>query len=181
MLNIWDNDAFSFVSLTGALENLPVVPTMVGDLNLFTEVPITTTIESFEEKGGQIFLIPSQARGAANRVVATRPRKMRNFNVPHYPLEAAVLADDLTGVRMFGSEVDQETLDNLINEKLTICKQSHALTEEYSRVGAVQGIVYDADGTTEIYNFFDEFGVTEQTESFDFGTGINPKAAALSV
>lgn len=181
MLNIWENDAFSFVSLTGAFENLPVVPTMIGDLNLFTEVPISTTIASFEEKGGQIYLIPVQERGAANRVVATRPRKLRNFNVPHYPLEAAILADDLTGVRRFGSEIDQETLDNLINEKLTICKQSHNLTEEYARVGAIQGIVYDADGTSVIYNFFDEFGVVEQTVNFDFGAGVDPKAAALEV
>ena len=181
MLNIFDNDSFTLVSLTGALNTVPVVPGMIGELGLFTEVPIRTTIASFEEKGGTIRLIPMQERGAANRVLATPRRKMRNFNVPHYPLEFAVLADDVMGVRAFGTESEQVTIDSIINEKLTIARQSHELTEEYSRVGAIQGVVYDADGTSVIYDFFSEFGITEQTVSFNFGTGVNPKTAALEV
>jgi hypothetical protein len=44
------------------------------------------------------------------------------------------------------------------------------LTWEHHRLGAVQGILADADGTT-IFDYFSEFGVTQPTEvDFDFST-----------
>jgi hypothetical protein len=44
------------------------------------------------------------------------------------------------------------------------------VTKEYHRVGAVKGVILDADGTSEIYDLFDEFGITKETENVNFAT-----------
>ncbi len=52
------------------------------------------------------------------------------------------------------------------NEILNKGRRRFDLTLEYHRVNALKGILLDADGST-LYNFFDEFGVTQNTLDFE--------------
>lgn len=63
MMNIFDGDAFSMVSMTGTLQRLPYLPTFLGDLGLFEADYLTTADVSIEIANGRISLIPTTERG----------------------------------------------------------------------------------------------------------------------
>jgi len=168
MLDVFTSDAFSMVSLTEAIAKLPYVPSYLGKKGLFAQKGITTTTAVLDEKDGVVSLIPTAARGSRPNAAARSDRNARSFVIPHIPLNEAVMADDVQNIRAFGSETTMQTVAGLVNERLGDMKQSFEATWEYHRVGAISGVILDADGTTEIYDLFDEFGLTEHEVEFDF-------------
>lgn len=181
ILDVFNEDAFSMTSLTDAMQTLPHAPSRLGQLGLFSDKPVSTITVAIEEKDGQLSLLPTKARGTAGSVVGRNRRRVRQFGVPHIPHEGALLADDLQGVRAFGQETQTEVFSTILNEELTQMKQNHEVTHEWHRMGALKGIILDADGST-IYNLFDEFGVSETTVDFAFGTATTDvKARCLAV
>ena len=86
-------------------------------------------------------------------------RHMRRIDVPY--------ADEVQGVRAFGSETQTQTVLGLVNARLADHVQLKIdPTLEYQRVGAVKGIILNGDGST-LYNLFNEFQVT-QADEVDF-------------
>ena len=63
-LDIFNNDAFSLVSLTDSINDMPFVPGRVGQLGLFVERGVPTTSVMIEEKDGVLSLIEATLRGA---------------------------------------------------------------------------------------------------------------------
>lgn len=182
LLDIFDDDAFSLHSLTAAIDKLPYVPGRLGKMGIFKQAPITTTIAIVEERQGTLALVPAMARGQQGSMTNSSDRRtIRSFVVPHNPQFDAVYAAELEGKRAFGSEDQTEVFSQIVNDKLEVMKSNHELTFEYHRIGAIQGIVLDADGSTVLYNWFTQFGITEQTVAFDFNdTGDYDNAAPAS-
>ena len=80
----------------------------------------------------------------------------------------------------FGSETDVQTVMTLLREKMAGMRRDLDLTIEYQRMGALKGLVLDADGTTEIYDMFEVFGLTKTTHSMALGTaGTDVLAKAI--
>ena len=74
------------------------------------------------------------------------------------------MADELQGIRAFGEESQVEVVQTKVNERLRELSQlSLDPTLEYQRIGAVKGVILNGDGST-LYNLFDEFGVSQETE-----------------
>lgn len=181
MLDIFNSDAFNVVSLTTALNKAPFQPSRLGSMGLFKARGITTTTAVIEERFGELMLIPTQARGSMPNVMSDSERNARAFKVPHIPLNSAVWADDVQGVRAFGSETQIETVSQKLNDKLEAARQSFEVTHEWHRIGAIQGNILDADGISTIYNLFTEFGITESEVDFDFTDTDNPKLTAQAI
>jgi hypothetical protein len=182
MLDVFKTDAYGLVSLTKALDKLPYAPSLLGEMGLFTEKGITTTTVVIEERHGKLSLVQSAARGSMPRVQSTRPRKTRAFPVNYLPENDTVMADEVQGVRKFGSEDETEGVATVVNDKLTRLKQNMDATHEWHRVGAVMGVTYDADGTTQLFDWYDEFGLTQVNVDFDFSAGtLNVLNMASSV
>lgn len=170
MLDVFKKDAFQTVSLTTAINKMPYKPGRLGQLGLFIPKPITTLTALVEEKQGKLMLIPTAARGTMPNAFSGPGRKIRPFRVPHIPLNSSIAADDVQGVREFGSENTVESITKLVNDRLEEMRASFEVTHEWHRVGAIRGAVLDADGTSEIANFFTEFGITEDEVYYDFDT-----------
>mgnify|MGYP000923330247 CR=1 FL=1 len=171
MPDVFNSDMFSLVSLTDAINKLPYKPSRLGEMGLFQTQGVATTTIVIEELHGVLSLLPTVRRGGPATVNRPSKRSARSFLIPHIPLEDAVLADDVLNVRQFGSETQADTVAKVVNDKLQAMRQSHELTLEYHRIGAVKGIVLDADGATAIYNLFTEFGLTQTTQDFAFTVG----------
>lgn len=164
-LDVFNQDFFNVVSLTGALNRLPFVPGRLGRLGLFAPTPISTTTAVFEERYGRLALLQSKPRGSGDTQTGRRERrKVRAIPVPHIPLMDQILADDVQGVRAFGEESSTEVYTTVVNNRLQAMRQDHEVTAEYHRAGAIQGIVLDADGS-ELVNLFTVFGVAEPTQA----------------
>jgi hypothetical protein len=96
--------------------------------------------------------------------------------VPHFEINDAIMAEEVQGVRPFGQETGTESVMTKVAERLQMAGQSLEYTQEYSRIGAIKGIVTYADGT--VLNLFIEYGITPPTPvSFPFSA--NPPTGAV--
>ena len=163
-------DAFSLTSLTEAFIKVPHQPGRLGSLGLFRERGITTTNVMVEEKEGQLSLITTSPRGGVPETIGKAKRTARSFIVPHLERIGHINADEIQNVRAFGSETEAETIQSIVNSLLTDLRAMHEVTLEYHRMGALQGVILDADASTTIYNLFTEFGVAQNTGAIAFNT-----------
>jgi len=169
MLDIFKTDAFGIVRMTDAVNKQPFSPGRIGQMGLFQEQGIDTLDVAIEEKEGVLYLVPAKARGADPTQNTKEGRKLRVLRTVHLPVGDKLMADEVQGVRAFGSESVMETIAAKVNEKLGTMAQSMEATHEFHRIGAIKGAVLDADGTTELYDLFDEFDITPYaTVNFDF-------------
>lgn len=167
VLDVFNSDFFGVVSMTKALDLKPYVPKWLGSIGLFGQESITTRIAVVEERHGRISLVPSSAWGTNVTTEEPNLRKAIPFLVPHYAQTNGLLASDVQGVRAFGQENQVETVAGRALEKTSQLRANIEMTKEFQRYGAIQGIVYDADMSTVIYNYFTAFGVTPVTEVFE--------------
>lgn len=178
-LAIFSNNAFSVISLTDSINQVPFLPGRIGNLGLFLESGITTTTVMIEERAGSLNLIETTARGAPAVQNQHNKRKARSFVVPHIALEDTLLADEVQNVRAFGSESDLESIQQVVDFRLAEMARKHDATLEHLRVGAIKGQILDADGSSILYNLFDEFGVSQYSEiDFDLDNA-NPESGVV--
>jgi len=171
MLDIFNNDAFGAVQLTEAINERPFVPSFLRDMGLFNAYGVRTTSVALEQKGTSINLVSTTPRGAPPSERTRDQRTLRHLAVPHLAREATVYADQVQGVRSFGSENTLETVQGVVMEEVGLVGSEIDLTEENLMLGAIQGKLVDADGTTVISDFFTELGVSEPAAvNFALGT-----------
>lgn len=161
---------FSLETLTAAINDVPHLPTQLGDSGLFEYAGVSTLTVAIEKKGHTLGIVSTAPRGSSGSAMGRAERDLRDFRIPHLPLFDQVMADEVQGVRQFGTTDQPEPLEARINEVMAIGKGRLTYTLEYHRVGALKGIVYDKDGSV-LYNFFTEFGVEQQTHDFNLDSG----------
>jgi hypothetical protein len=145
----------------------------------WNEQGVPTTFIMLEEQSGVLTLVNPTPRGGPGVTIAKQKRVARNLNVPHYEVNDAVYAEEVQGVRAFGTESQVQTVYGMVNMRL----QQHVQlrldpTLEYQRIGAVKGTILNGDGST-LYNLFTEFGVSQESEvAFDL-TNASPASGAV--
>lgn len=162
-IDVFAGDGFSLMELTDALNKVPYKPSLLGSLNLFEPRPVRTDHFAVEEKNGVISLVQTSQRGAPLDSRANELRKVRRFDTVRLARADRLSASEIAGIRAFGSEsefqqVQTETMDRMIK-----LRDDVDLTFEHMRLGAIQGVVLDADGST-LYNWFNEFGISQASE-----------------
>lgn len=171
-------DAFSLQTMTAAISAVPYKPGFVSRRGLFTETGVATNTVLIEEREGQLRLVQTSNREGPVTPAERKRRKIRSFVVPHLRQEDYAMASEVIGVRQFGTEATLETVENLRNQRAAVMADNLDVTLEYHRVGAIQGVVLDADGSVLI-DLFTEFGVTQLDEvDFDLDNA-NPASGAL--
>ena len=165
--------------LTLALNKAPYKPTFLSNMGLFRAKPTYRTSVTIEEKHGKLSLVQTQKRGSRQGDQKDAPKRTGHiFEIPHLPHYATVRPDDLPDVRAFGTIDGKLQVNQVVREFLADMRQDIEVTLEYHRMGAISGVILDADGTT-IYNLFTKFGITEKNIGIDFTTpdAIKPKVA----
>lgn len=163
MLNVFGSDAFHFTKLVAAINLIPHTPTRLGQMDLFRSEGVDTLTVAIEMENNVLTLVPTAARGAPGVIKGVERRNLRDFRTVHLPQRVVVNADEVGNLRAFGSETEEELAMARLNKKMVVARRDLDITHEFQRMGALKGIVYDADGTTVIYNFGTEFGVTPGT------------------
>jgi hypothetical protein len=161
---------FDLVSLTKAVNRIPTTPTHIGDMGIFAPKGIKTTTAVIEEMNSKIALVAETQRGGPGVVVSPAKRTARPISVGHIQVDGGLDADDILGVRAFGSESQEQVWATKVNDELAAMKTYVDVTREYRRVNALHGQILDADGSTVLTNLFTEFGITETTVDFAFTT-----------
>lgn len=169
-LDIFKDDAFGVVSLTKSIEDTPYVPGRVSQLGIFSEDGVSTTSISIEKVGSTISLVPAAARGSSGRPMGSDKRQMIPFTATHLPQRASIIADEVQNLRAFGSETEVETAQRVMQKKLAKMRRDLDATIEFQRIGAIQGSILDADGTTELLDLHTAFGTVQTSHSLVLGT-----------
>lgn len=180
MADVFNSDHFNLVNMTKSIQVAPYAPKTLGQMNLFQTEGVNTTTVLLEREGSTIQVLPTLPRGSAGTKKKHDKRKMRSLVVPHIPHEDEIRPDAIRGVREFDSSTQLKTVAKIVSKHLAAMRENHEVTFEWHRVGAIQGLVKDADGST-LVNLFTEFGVTETEIFFDLDNNTNVLATCESV
>jgi hypothetical protein len=170
-LDIFNDDAFSLQSLTATIQEQPHVPGRLGELGLFESEGITTTSLSIEKENGMLSLVPAADRGAPGLVVDKDPRSVIPFNTLHLPQTSTIMADEIQGLRAFGSETEVEAVANYVAKRQAKHRRAIDATFEHLKIGSVKGVIMDSDGKTPLINLFKRFDIKQTTHSLVLNNG----------
>lgn len=158
---IFRSDLFTASSMTAFIDEIPYVPQRLAELNLFAVDGIATTTAWIERRGTTLVLVGNTPRGGVGQNVTIDRRQAVPFQAAHLQLDDTIYADEIQNVRAFGSPDQMLGGQQVRDQRLTKMSQSIDLTLEYHRLGAIQGVVLDADGTTVLEDLYDKFGLSE--------------------
>lgn len=163
-MNIFNDDAFSTVSMTTALEDFEFKPNLIGSLNLFGEIPIATESVSVERQAGNVLsIIQTSERGAPLEEGKRDRRSLRKYDTSRIAKGKTIQASEIQNMRAFGKESELETMISYVGRYEARLIGDVELTWENMMLGALQGVVLDADGGV-IIDWFDEWNIEPPAE-----------------
>lgn len=162
---IFEDDAFSVSSLTAAINDQEYLPGRISSLGLFREEGISTLTVQIEKDGDTLALVPAGERGTSGLVVGGTKRTLIPFNTVHLPERFTIKADEIQGIRAFGSRSELQAVQDVVNKRLAKARRQLDATHEFQRMGALNGQVLDADGKTVLLDLYKTFGVTRKKMS----------------
>lgn len=156
-MDIFNNNAFSMTSLTGMVEKIPYVPNLLGSLNIFEPEPVRTRNVFVDRIEGGLTLIPTSADGAPPEVLDGEDRDAVSLRTTRLTKRFTLMASELDGIRATGSETELMQVQREMGRRFGRIRADMELTHEYHRLGALQGMLLDADGVSVIYDYSAEF------------------------
>lgn len=183
-MNVFRNSAFSMMSLTGMVQRMDYVPNTLGQLNLFEPMPVRTRDLFVDRRNGRLSLIGTSALGSPPEQLQRNDRDMVNLRTTRLAKSFTLYAHEVEGIRATGSETELEAVQVEYQRRMGEIRVDMDLTHEYHRLGALQGLLLDADGTSVIYDYFDHFDITPNAvANFELGniaTDVRQKCVDLS-
>jgi hypothetical protein len=158
-LDVFNSDAFAVTTMIEPVNLMPTQPGFLGSLGIFDSKGVSTTTVGIQKKNGRLDLITTTPRGAPIRMAEPRLKDVRNFSIPRLAKGDKLYAAELQNVVPDPGETDVDLATRIVAEKQQQLKQDLEYTKEYHRLGAIQGILLDADGT-EIYDFYTEWDIS---------------------
>jgi len=163
-------NAFEVVDMTAELQLIPNSWTLLNDSNLFSEEFLTTHTVTFEEQSSSLGLITDQFRGAKPQANKDDNRKIRTYPIAHWPVTDAIKPEDIQGKRMYGSNDMAETEAAVLARKMERIRRNMDITMEVGRFSLLtSGNLYSPGGTIS-GNIFSDFGITQTSVDFLFGS-----------
>jgi len=170
-MNIFKNSAFSAVAMSGYVQKMDTVPQLLGSLGIFDPMPVRTRDIFVDRTEGNITLIPTSPDGAPPEALNKTGRDVVALKTTRLAKKFTLYASELQGIRASGSESELMQVQAEINTRTVRLNADMELTKEHHRLGALQGVLLDADGTTVIYDYRDLFDeVIPAATNFALGT-----------
>lgn len=162
-MDVFKQDAFSAVSLTEAVRRSQTIPGLIGSLGLFTPKPVRTRTVAVETKGNTLNIIQTSEPGAPRTKRANNRGDIRDLRVRRIEESSTITAEQLQGIRVFGSETELKTLQTEVADRQQDCIDDLSATVERLRLSCIDGVLLDADDST-IYDYYSTFGFTKPGE-----------------
>lgn len=167
ILNVFDNDAFGVVTLSQRVSRFPFIPMRLNTLGIFETKGVRTTEVAIEEQNGNITLIPYTDRDAPDNNFNGGTRRTIKFESGHFPLKRLIRPGEIQDVKSWSEGDILAGLQEVVDDKVKEMIPSHSVTLEYQRLGALNGIILDSDGSTIKENLYQRLGVTPKVIHFD--------------
>ncbi len=174
--------AFNFLytgtGLTQAVNNIPNVYGMLGDMNVSPGRGLAQTYVRIDVQGSIVKVLPAKVRGGPSTLQQRVSDKAVLIEIPHFPSLDLLTPDDIQNLeRVQNGQLQAVTVEDELARRLEETRQPHDQTLEYMRVGALKGLVVDGQGNT-LLDIYDTFDLTEVTFDLDL---TNPAADIIGV
>jgi hypothetical protein len=172
MADVFSDSVFDVFTTTAAINEIDHVPGRAGTLAFAgLSEGVATTEVGIESLPEDLSLVKTSLRGAPPPLEQSDKRKMLKLNIPFIQLADTIYADSIQNVRAFGS-TELQSADEVINKRMAKMARRLDLTLENHRLGALRGVIKDADGST-LCDQFSEFGFLNSdgiaaAEEFEF-------------
>lgn len=196
IVDIFRQDMFSTTSLTAVVNKSPFTPRFLESLGIFTPNPIRSIDAGVMiNDNGTLTVVPTTPRGSPPIEQIQRPEEVRTFRTPRIALGDTIHAHELQGMlaraitQSIGGGRDAMTLLNQdLQSEIAFrvdgpnqLREKVENTKERMRLGAISGIVLDADGST-LYNWPTLFNVALPAEiDFDLDNATPVSGALLKL
>lgn len=158
-ISIFQDEAFGVDALLAVINEDHVVPGQIAAANLFEEGGVSNTVVQIEKDGMTLALVEAKPRGAPGQAVIGDKRSLIPFNTVHLPQVFQILADEIQGIRAVGSLTELMQVQAYVARRIEKARRQIDLTHEFQRIGAIQGLVVDADGQSVLVDIFERFGI----------------------
>jgi hypothetical protein len=162
-MDVFKQDAFSAISLTEAVRKSQTIPGLIGSLGLFIPKPVRTRTVAVEVKGNSLNIIQTSEPGAPRTNRANNKAKILDLRTRRIEEQSTITAEQLQGIRAFGSETELKSLQKEIAERQQDIIDDLSATVERLRLSCVNGVLVDADDSV-IYDYYSTFGISTPTE-----------------
>jgi hypothetical protein len=147
---------------------------MITNMGLFGDAdPLATGYARISYADGRFFVLAAEVPDGTPNVLGDDDEKVYIVKMPHFPVQDRVTVADVQDRVMPGGSNVLETLEGVVDRKLTKIYRSHEITWEYLRVGALFGKIRDGKGRV-LLDLHATFEVPQKTIYFDF---TNPNLA----
>lgn len=153
------------------VKNIEHKPELLGSLNLFEPINSRSKTIAIAKKGTELTLIPTSERGSPPEELIPLGADVRTFDCSRIAKGSTIYADELQGVANLPLIAQTKEITQEVSDRSAQIKDDFELTFEHMRLGAIQGVVYDSDGTTVLHDWYSEWGITPPTEiNFELNT-----------
>lgn len=156
---VFNGDPFTQAAMIRAINKRPYIPQMLDQIIGFEPVRVSTDSVYLGSTQGRVNLIRSSLRGAPIEMQTPESKNLRPFKIPRFAKGDKLYAHEMANLTPWDGETEEDTAARRIDNMQTRLLNDLELTEEYLRLGALGGIVYDADGSV-LVNFYTEFGIS---------------------
>lgn len=164
-------ELFTLTALTASLESVIYQPRRLEALGWWEEDGLTTLSAWVEYRDGALYVFDVKPRGAPGNRVEDVSRNGEEFAIPHIPAEGAMHADEVQGIRAFGTENILETVQGRIDAKMLIMRNSMDYTKEYHRMLNLAGNYMAADGSVK--SLHTKLGTSLNSSNFVLNTSTD--------
>jgi hypothetical protein len=169
-LDYLSDPRYSVRNLSDAIINIPNEYSLLMQMGLFPEKGIRTTYVEVEVKNGVLNIIPMSQRSAPAPHLRHGSRQLRALKTLFMQVDDYLRPSDIQNLPAFGQPSFFESFDAILLERMEQIQQTYRQSHEYMKWGALRGDVYDADGTTVLYNCYTEMGESKASYDFKFST-----------
>ncbi|MXP24817.1 major capsid protein [Altererythrobacter indicus] len=174
-MDVFKQDAFSAISMTEAVRRSQTIPGLLGRMNLFTPKRVRSRRVAVEMKGQQLNIIQTSEPGAPRTRRSNDKASVVDLRVRRIEESSMVTAEEIQGIRAFGSETELKQLQSEIAERQQGCIDDLSATRERLYLSCIDGILRDADDSV-IYDYYQTFGYTKPAEiDFDWANATKVK------
>jgi hypothetical protein len=168
IVDLFGEAPFTTIELTNAVELITPRPTLLGTLgvDLFPKIASRSGNIAAYKVGTEAKLVGTSPIGAPPERLEQKGGKMRRFGTRRMAKATTLYAIELQGILQQPLFQAVQSAQAEVAKRTALIRDDIELTFEYHRLGAVLGYQLDADGTTILEDWFDEWGITRPDPVF---------------
>jgi hypothetical protein len=163
--DIFNQNAWGAVEFDeNIVQRVDFKPHLLGGLNLFEPINSRSQSIAIANRDQTLALIPTSAMGEAPAELIPQGAKVRDFRAVRLAKGSTVFAHELAGMLALPFDQQTKSVTDEVTTRTGQIMDDLELTWEHMRLGAVLGQVVDADGSSILWDWYDEWGIAQPAE-----------------